>query len=97
MDARLYNLRRAEQERRKAALALTEEARRIHIEMAEIFEARIGLHPAAIDGSNVVQLRPKAAPEGAEPDVAAEELPGAAEPKRKPGRARSTGRAPRAG
>ena len=93
MDARLYNLRRAEQERRKAALALTEEARRIHIEMAEIFEARIGLHPAAIDGSNVVQLRPKAAPE----DVTAEGPPAPAEPKRKPGRARSTGRAPRAG
>ena len=91
MDARLYNLRRAEQERRKAALALTEEARRIHIEMAEIFEARTGMHPTAIDGSNVVQLRPKSAPE----DVEAEA--GAAEPKRKPGRARSTGRAPRAG
>ena len=93
MDARLYNLRRAEQERRKAALALTEEARRIHIEMAEIFEARTGLHPSAIDGSNVVQLRPKAAPEGVEP----EPQPQPAEPKRKPGRARSTGRAPRAG
>ena len=35
-----YNLRRAAEERAKAAAAPSERARRPHIEMAEIFEAR---------------------------------------------------------
>ncbi len=64
MDARPFNLnnvRRAAEERRKAAAALTEEARRMHLDLAEIFEARAGLFPGAVDGSNVIPLRPKAA------------------------------------
>ena len=63
MDARPYNLnnlRRAAEERRKAAAALTEEARRMHLDLAEIFEARAGTFPGAVDGSNVIPLRPKA-------------------------------------
>ena len=83
MNGRLYNQRRATQERRRAALALTEQARRIHLELAEMFEARIGPHPAAAEDSNVVQLHPKETPEGAVPP------PGSAEPKRKQGRRRS--------
>jgi hypothetical protein len=62
MNARPYNLhnvRRAAEERRKAARALTEEARRTHLELAEIFEERAGLRPATIENSNVVQLRPE--------------------------------------
>jgi hypothetical protein len=64
MDARPYNLnnlRRAAEERRKAAAALTEEGRRTHLDLAAIFEARAGLFPGAVDGSNVIHLRPKAA------------------------------------
>ena len=61
MDARPYhlnNLRRAAEERRKAAAALTAEARRTHLDLAEIFEARAGVVPQATDASNVIQLRP---------------------------------------
>ena len=61
MDARPYtlnDLRRAAEERRKAARALTEQARRMHLELAEIFEARAGVVPQAADTSNVIQLRP---------------------------------------
>ena len=89
MDARPYtqhNLRRAAEERRKAARALTEEARRTHLDLAEIFEARARLAAlAAADSANVIPLRPKAAPQRA------------ARPRRQPAGTRSTGRtAPRA-
>ena len=58
----LFNdLRRAAEERRKAAAALTEAARRTHLELAAIFEARAGIVPAVTDGCNVIQLRPKSA------------------------------------
>jgi hypothetical protein len=40
MVVKRFNERRAEEERRKAAFADTEEVRRGHIEIAEIFEAR---------------------------------------------------------
>ncbi len=63
MDVRpfnLNNLRRAADERRKAAAALTEAARRTHLDLAAIFEARAGVFPDAADGSNVIHLRPKA-------------------------------------
>ena len=40
MVVRRFNERRAEEERRKAAFADNEEARRGHMEIAEIFEAR---------------------------------------------------------
>ncbi len=105
MDPRPYNLnnlRRAAEERRKAAAALTEEARRMHLDLAQIFEARAGLFPGAADGSYVIPLRPKAAR-----GRTARATPGAAVPKpssnpagsrRRPARSRSTGRtAPRAG
>ena len=62
MDARPYNLnnlRRAAEERRKAAAALTDAARRMHLDLAEIFEARAGMCPDAQERANVVQLRPK--------------------------------------
>ena len=89
MDARPYsqhNLRRAAEERRKADRALTEEARRTHLDLAEIFEARAGLAAlAAADGSNVIPLRPKAAPARA------------ARARRQPARSRSTRTAPHAG
>ena len=55
MDFRHFNLRRAEQERRKAEAAATEEVRQGHLEIARIFEARAaGLaerrpEPAAAD------------------------------------------------
>jgi hypothetical protein len=89
MDARPFsqhNLRRAAEERRKAARALTEEARRTHLDLAEIFETRAGLAAlAAADGTNVIQLRPKPAAERS------------ARPRRAPTRTRSTVRtAPRA-
>jgi len=61
MDVRPYtlnDLRRAAEERRKAARALTEQARRMHLELAEIFEARAGVVAQAADTSNVIQLRP---------------------------------------
>ena len=57
----LNNLRRAADERRKAAAALTEGARRTHLDLAEIFEARAGLLPTPADSSNVIQLQTKAA------------------------------------
>ena len=56
---KLNDLRRAADERRKAAAALTVEARRMHLDLAEIFEARAGVFRGASDGSNVIQLRPK--------------------------------------
>ncbi len=62
MDVRpfnLNNLRRAAEERRKAAVALTEAARRMHLDLAQIFEARAGVFPEAADASNVIPLRPK--------------------------------------
>ena len=62
MDAKPYSqndLRRAAEERRKAAAALTEAARRTHLDLAEIFEARAGVAPVQPDISNVIQLRPK--------------------------------------
>ena len=40
MHASNYFVRRAEQERQKAARALTDQARRMHLELAEIFETR---------------------------------------------------------
>ena len=88
MTARPYtqhDMRRAAEERRKAALALTEEARRTHLDLAEIFEARAGLAAlaAAPDASNVIPLRAKPA---ARP----------ARSRRQP-RSRSTAAAPRAG
>ena len=55
MEFRQFNLRRAEQERRKAEAAATEETRQGHLEIARIFEARAaGLdenspEPAAAD------------------------------------------------
>ena len=89
MDARPYsqhNLRRAAEERRKAARALTEEARRTHLDLAEIFEARAGLAAlAAADASNVIPLRPAAAAEPAD------------RPRRQSARSRSTRAAPQAG
>jgi len=101
MEARPYNLqnlRRAAEERRKAAAALTEGARRTHLELAAIFEARAGMIPAAADHSNVIQLRPKKArgrpARGAA--VAAEPAANAVGSRRRPARSRS-GVAPRAG
>ena len=64
MDVRPYNVnnvRRAAEERRKAARALTEGARRTHLDLAEIFEARAGIIAAANELSNVVPLRPNRA------------------------------------
>lgn len=40
MDSRSYFVRRAKQEREKAARALTDQARRMHFELAEIFETK---------------------------------------------------------
>ena len=89
MEARPYNLqnlRRAAEERRKAASALTEAARRTHLELARIFEARAGIFPAEPDSSNVIPLLPKAAA-GRPP-----------RPAKRTARSRSTGAAaPRAG
>jgi hypothetical protein len=52
MKVRSYNLRRAEAERQRAIRALTEEARRTHLELAAIFEARAEARAAgaAADG-----------------------------------------------
>lgn len=64
MDVRPYHLndrRRAAEERRKAARALTEQARRMHLDLAEIFEGRAGVAPQAPDASNVIQLHPNRA------------------------------------
>ncbi len=45
-----YNLRRAQEEREKATRCLDPEARRAHLELADIFEQRAveGLHPRDI-------------------------------------------------
>ena len=97
MDARPYtqnDLRRAAEERRKAARALTEQARRMHLELAEIFEARAGVAPPATDTSNVIQLRPN------RPGPVLVAAKKAAKPRkpRPPARSRSAGgRVPRAG
>ena len=40
MEVRSFNLRRAAQERQRAQRAFTEEARRMHLELAAIFEGR---------------------------------------------------------
>ena len=54
MEVKSFNLRRAAQERQRAARALSDEARRMHLELAEIFEARsasrhVELHPGNTD------------------------------------------------
>lgn len=46
MDVRRFNMRRAEEERQKAASAESEEARRGHDELAAIFEARAAARAA---------------------------------------------------
>ena len=46
MDVRRFNMRRAEEERQKAASADSEEARRGHDELAAIFEARAAARAA---------------------------------------------------
>ena len=43
MDVERFNLKRAEEERRKAAAAQTDEARRGYNQIADIFEARAQL------------------------------------------------------
>jgi hypothetical protein len=45
MDARSYFVRRAEQERQRAARALTDQARRMHLELAETFEIKAASAP----------------------------------------------------
>ena len=40
MEVKRFNMRRAEEERQKAASAASEEARKGHDELARIFEAR---------------------------------------------------------
>ena len=105
MDARPFsqhNLRRAAEERRKAARALTEEARRTHLDLAEIFEARCGLKPAAAEPSNVIQLHPETPrgrpARGAAVAAAADPSASADGSRRRPARGRSASRtAPRAG
>ena len=102
MDARPYsmnNLRRAAEERRKAASALTEQARRTHLDLAEIFEARAGLFPAAADGSNVIQLHPENVRGRPTPvAVTAEPAAGQEKSRRRPARSRPDRPAtPRAG
>ena len=99
MDAMPYNLnnlRRAADERRKAAAALTEEARRMHLDLAEIFEARAGLFPGAVDGSNVIPLRPKAVrgrpARAARGAAASETSPSPAGAQKRRARGRSRGR-----
>ena len=47
MRVKGYNLRRAEQERQKAARALTGEARQMHLDLAEIFEDRAATRDGA--------------------------------------------------
>ena len=103
-DTRLFNLdnlRRAAAERRKAAQSLTEAARRTHLDLAEIFEARAGLFPAgtAADSSNVIQLRPKNGPGRPAPAVMVSETSTKPEKsRRRTARARSSRpAAPRAG
>lgn len=95
MNGRPYTLndvRRAAEERRKAARALTEQARRMHLELAAIFEARCGIVAQEPESSNVIQLRPNrpvlvAAKKAAKPRKA-----------RPPSRTRPAGRtAPQAG
>lgn len=98
MDARPYHLndlRRAAEERRKAARALTAEARRMHLELAEIFEARAGVVPQATDASNVIQLRPNRS----RPVLVASKKAAKPRKSRQPARNRSAGgrTAPRAG
>jgi hypothetical protein len=46
-----FNMRRAEEERRKAASADSEEARKGHDELARIFEARAAARRAEQDAS----------------------------------------------
>ena len=97
MDARPYhlnNLRRAAEERRKAAAALTAEARRTHLDLAEIFEARAGVVPQA-DASNVIPLRPNRSG----PVLVAAKKAAKPRKSRPPARDRSAGgrTAPRAG
>ena len=101
----LDHLRRAAAERRKAAQALTEGARRVHLDLAEIFEARAGILPAAAtaaDSSNVIQLRPNNAPgltaRAAAAVVASETSTKAEKPRRRAARTRTKRAAtPRAG
>ena len=91
MDTRPYNLnnlRRAAEERRKAASALTEQARRMHAELAAIFEARAGLVPHATESCNVIPLRPNLAG----PVLAAVKKSAKAKKARQPARSRSAGR-----
>jgi hypothetical protein len=87
------NLRRAAEERRKAAAALTEQARRTHLDLAEIFEARCGLKPAAAEPSNVIQLHPETArgrpARGAAVAAAADPSATADGSRRRPARGRS--------
>jgi hypothetical protein len=45
MDARSYFVRRAEQERQRAVRALTDQARRMHLELAESFEIQAASVP----------------------------------------------------
>lgn len=93
MDARPYtlkDLRRAAEERRKAATALTEAARRTHLDLAEIFEARAGLCPVPAESSNVIPLHVKkvrARPALTATDEAAAESPARA--RRRTARGRS--------
>ena len=92
MNARPYNLhnvRRAAEERRKAARALTEEARLMHLELAEIFEARAGLRTAPVEGSNVVPLRPETARQNRPAAEAEASAPSPARARRRSTRGRS--------
>jgi hypothetical protein len=95
MNGRPYTLndvRRAADERRKAARALTEEARRMHLELAAIFEARSGIVPQAAETSNVIQLRPN------RPVLVATKKAAKPRKARPPARSRPANRtAPRAG
>ena len=97
MDVRPYNVnnvRRAAEERRKAARALTEGARRTHLDLAEIFEARAGILAAAAAVSNVVPLRPNRD----RPVLVASKKAAKARKSRQPAADGSAGRtAPRAG
>ena len=95
MNVRPYTLndvRRAAEERRKASRALTDEARRMHLELAAIFEARTGVVVQAADTSNVIQLRPN------RPVLAAAKKAAKPRKARPPARNRSAGgTVPRAG
>ena len=46
MGVKSFNLRRAAQERQRAERALSEEARRMHLELAAIFESRAEVRAA---------------------------------------------------